>query len=224
MPSIRKRLKKLTSSKKSKSTSDLDQMKQEGSTEAVNKHQEEDSRSYISEAISERTDVSAYENESTYSYASASGEKKKKRKFKLKLSSKKKKGKLLKDPEGNVIVRTLSIEHDPRGPGLHNMEDGDSLKPESVELSRSVGSNIGRDECENSEADEWRMSGLLENVDRTSNQSLPSGKDNLISTFESRRKTLQKPEFESTPKKIQDQEEEEERILQVFCIHLLFYS
>ena len=195
MPSIRKRLKKLTSSKKSKSTSDLDQLEQPERRSM----DDEDTRSHISEAISERTDMSL--NESTYSYASnsADGKKKKKRKLKLSLSKKKKKEDLVKDPSGNVIFRSLSVEHDPRGirASKENIDDA-SLKPESVELSKSVGSNIGRDDS--SGADDWRMSGLLENVERTSNASL---NDNLISTFEERRRTLAgKPGAESTP--IQD--------------------
>ena len=196
MPSIRKRLKKLTSSKKSKSTSDLDNMGEPGSQSVG----DDDTRSYISEAASERTDVSL--NESTYSYASHTedGKKKKKRKLKISLSKKKKKDLLVKDPSGAVVFRSLSVEHDPRvfQPQNENMSGDESLlKPENVELSKSVGSNVGRDDS--SEADEWRMSGLLETVNRTSNTSL---NDNLISTFEERRQMLsEKAIAESTPVK-----------------------
>ena len=204
MPSIRKRLKKLTMSKKSKSMGDLDQM--EGSDQDTRKTQDEDTCSQISEAI---TEVST--TESAYSYATSSGgegTKKKKRRLKLKFpGSKKKKEKLVKDSEGKILFRSLSIEHDPRGTSLHNMEEiqGDPMMPENVVLSKSVGSNIGRDASnENPEVDGWRMSGLLDNVDRSSNHSLTNaGKDNLIAKFEDRRKLVEiaKPEFESTPLK-----------------------
>ena len=195
MPSIRKRLKKLTSSKKSKSTSDLDKIK-EPEGQPV---EDDDTRSYASEAISEMTDISL--NESTYSYASKDeeGKKKKKRRLKLSLTKKNKKEspvgpKLVRDPSGNVVFRSLSIEHDPRG-GANMSNDDSLLKPENVELSKSVGSNVGRDDS--SEADDWRMSGLLETVNRSSNPSL---NDNLISAFEERRQTLlQKANAESTP-------------------------
>ena len=157
---------------------------------------DDDVCSHISEALSERTDVSL--NESSYSYASNSEEKKKKKKRRLNisLSKKKKKEGLVKDPTGTVIFRTLSVEHDPRGVGRSKeniFAEADLLKPESVELSKSVGSNISRDDS--SEADGWRISGLMENVDRTPN-------DNLITTYEERRKVLQRrPDSESTPVK-----------------------
>eukprot|EP00112_Aurelia_sp_Birch-Aquarium-sp1_P008548 Seg1945.5 transcript_id=Seg1945.5/GoldUCD/mRNA.D3Y31 product="hypothetical protein" pseudo=true protein_id=Seg1945.5/GoldUCD/D3Y31 len=207
MPSIRKRLKKLTMSKKSKSMGDLDQM--EGSNQFdIGKEQDEDTCSQISEAI---TEVST--TESAYSYATSSGgerTKKKKRRLKLKFpGSKKKKEKLVKDSEGNILFRSLSIEHDPRGTSLHNLEGikGDLMMPENVVASKSVGSNIGRDASdENPEVDGWRMSGLLDNVDRSSNHSLT--KDNLIAKFEDRRKLvdISKPEFESTPLKEENEE------------------
>ena len=191
MPSIRKRLKKLTSSKKSKSTSDLDKIKEPDGQPV----EDDDARSYASEAISEVTDTSLHE--STYSYASKDeeGKKKKKRRLRFSLTKKNKKEspprtKLVRDPSGNVIFRSFSVEHDPRV-----SRDDSLLKPENVELSKSVGSNVGRDDS--SEADDWRMSGLLETVNRTSNASL---NDNLISAFEERRQTLlQKANAESTP-------------------------
>lgn len=192
MPSIRKRLKKLTSSKKSKSTSDLDRMEQPDGQSI----RDDDTCSHASEAMSEMTDVSM--NESTYSYASKDEEVKKKKRRRLKISflKKKKKEELVKDPSGNVLFRSLSVEHDTRGIGRssENISFDDSvLRPESVHLSKSVGSNIGRDDS--SEADGWRMSGLLESVDRTSD-------DNLIQAFEERRKLITgKPEAESTPAK-----------------------
>ena len=194
MPSIRKRLKKLTSGKKSKSTSDLDNIGEHESQPG----KDDDTHSYASEAVSERTDASF--NESTFSYASNSedGKKKKKRKLKVSLTRKKKKDVLVKDPSGNVVFRSMSMEHDPRGDQQSNRNNFDEecfLKTEEVELSKSVESNVSKDEL--SEADSWRMSGLLENVNRTSNTSL---NDNLLLNFEERRRKATKDvNAESTP-------------------------
>jgi len=90
------------------------------------------------------------------------------------------------------------MEHDPRGDQQSNRNNFDEecfLKTEEVELSKSVESNVSKDEL--SEADSWRMSGLLENVNRTSNTSL---NDNLLLNFEERRRKATKDvNAESTP-------------------------
>jgi len=85
MPSIRKRLKKLTSGKKSKSTSDLDNIGEHESQPV----KDDDTHSYASEAVSERTDASF--NESTFSYASNSEDGKKKEEKKVESKSNKEK-------------------------------------------------------------------------------------------------------------------------------------
>ena len=211
MPSIRKRLKKLTSSKKSKSTNDLDQMRPNDGFPHENQGQDDDTCSQISEAVSERTDISAMTNDSSYGH-NASGEEKKKKKRRLRLTfpRRKKKEKPGAADTGTVLFRSMSVEHDPRGIGgqrslSESAQSDEALKPETQNLSRSVGDILEVEE--NPGVDTWRMSGLLESVDRTSSTSsthdISSGKDNLISTFEDRRKKILivEPAHASTPLK-----------------------
>ncbi len=201
MPSIRKRLKKLTSSMKSKSTSDLDGATrpdivvddEESQQAGEQSHDDEndDASSQISEAVSERTDITT---DSSYSHAS--GEKKKKRRL-LTFPRRKK-----KEKSRNVVFRSLSIEHDPRGNIVQTSDHSESVVGTSELVKYRLSESSEHEIKENLEVDSWRMSGLLENVDRNSQSSLSSGKDNLILTFKQRNKqSLIAQPVHSTPLK-----------------------
>eukprot|EP00794_Sanderia_malayensis_P014132 gene14132-15609_t len=211
MPSIRKRLKKLKFSKKSKSTGDLDQAHLEQHGDGPNSstsYMDDDSSSQISEAIS--ADVSSATKESSYSVVEGEEKKKKKRRLRLTFPRRKKKEKLVQDSSGNIVFRTMSIDRDPRGnPNHQSTPDVFNSFPEEDNIRKSEGLSKSVDNClnisEDNQVDGWRMSGLLENVDRKSNSThdLSSRKDNLIEAFEERRKQhlVNEPAHSSTPLK-----------------------
>ena len=227
MPSIKKKFKRLSFSKKrSKSTSDLpEEPSHEDGDHHVEEGQDPETTSQHSEAASVSTDIS----EVTVGPEGTDSEKKAKKRRKFRTWSFGRKSRKNKNSEENQTDSIAEHEEGKLEPlvetsrdtteadsGVERTLDSTTVTDGSVQNNADESSSAPTESsaigsAPNPDVDQWRMSGLLDTVDRsnhsvTDSPQVDGASDNLVISFEKRRgqqdSIQEQPASTSTPKDI----------------------